>query len=165
MFRDLSLCPGRCIYIHMCLWTFSRNKICSFMVRTLVAPPSLPTEKIEKLIQWLTYVKIKNISIRINPLITVRALFCIFYTYYLKHLVTYAIYMFCKVFHCVHFECPAQDGDTNHSPIRITNTKKPSSATASPSPPSTVSQRQLSQIHLQPTETAREAEELEAEDN
>lgn len=72
---------------------------------------------------------------------------------------------FCKVFHCVHFECPAQDGDTNHSPIRITNTKKTSSASSSSSPPSTISQRHLSQIHLQPTETAREAEELEPEDN
>lgn len=70
-----------------------------------------------------------------------------------------------EVFHCVHFECPAQDGDTNHSPIRITNTKKTSSASSSSSPPSTISQRHLSQIHLQPTETAREAEELEPEDN
>ncbi|GLV39696.1 BTB (POZ) domain containing 9 [Carabus blaptoides fortunei] len=52
-----------------------------------------------------------------------------------------------EVFHCVHFECPAQDVDTSHSPIRMTGVKK-----SNPVPPA------LCQL-TQPTETATEAAE------
>lgn len=59
-----------------------------------------------------------------------------------------------EVFHCVHFECPAQDVDTSHSPIRMQAVKKSNSV-----PPA------LCQL-TQPTETATEAEELvEADQN